>query len=189
MERLRKGMVLYMTCKETQSRITPFIHDQLNLKEMEAFIEHVQSCKECREELEVYYALLTAMEQLDEDRTLSDNYNMELDMKIEREQEKIVHAKFLFYRKKIRLVIVILMIVLLLSFRYTNNHIQPRDLLSRSTFRMRIMFQGDEETPLDTDLKKYLEKQTKEQKQAMEQQQKKKPSMEQKSDTQAKTDR
>jgi hypothetical protein len=154
-----------MTCREAQSQITPFIHNQLNLKETEAFIEHVQSCKECREELEVYYALLTAMEQLDEDKTLSNNFNMELNMKLEKEQEKIVHARFIYYRKKIRLVIMILLIVFLLSFRYTNNHIQPRDLLTESNFRLRIMFQEDKKPSFEADLRKYLKELTIEQKQ------------------------
>ena len=41
---------------KAQSLITGFINDELDIGELERFILHIQSCKECREELEVYYA-------------------------------------------------------------------------------------------------------------------------------------
>lgn len=149
-----------MTCRKVQSLITPFIYDKLNnIKEMEEFIEHVQSCPECREELEVYYALLTAMEQLDTDKTLSDNFSLELKNKLEKEQEKIVHSRFLFFQKKIRLLLMILIIVFILSFRYTSNHIQPRDLLPESNFRLRIMFRENRKSSFEADLQNYMEQQ------------------------------
>jgi hypothetical protein len=57
------------------------------------------------------------------------------------------------------------LIVFLLSFRYTNNHIQPRDLLTESNFRLRIMFQEDKKPSFEADLRKYLKELTIEQKQ------------------------
>lgn len=73
-----------MNCKRAQGLITAFINEQLkDDNEMKAFVEHMDSCAECREELEVTYALLTAMKQLDEDTDLSDNYIAELNQKIE----------------------------------------------------------------------------------------------------------
>ena len=59
-----------MTCLDTQRMIIRFINDDLSLEELELFLDHVNSCSECREELEVYYALITAMKQLDEDEIL-----------------------------------------------------------------------------------------------------------------------
>ena len=64
-----------MTCTETQSLIKAFINDELNINEQEEFIQHIESCPNCREELEVYYAILTAMKQLDEDKNLSGDYS------------------------------------------------------------------------------------------------------------------
>lgn len=73
-----------MDCKQAQGLIAAFINEQLNdEEEMKAFLEHVETCAECREELEVTYSLMTAMKQLDEDTDLSDNYIADLNHKIE----------------------------------------------------------------------------------------------------------
>ena len=72
-----------MDCKRALELIVPFINEQLNPEEMEAFLNHIDSCPECREELEVNYSLMTAMKQLDENTDLSDNYIEELNQKIE----------------------------------------------------------------------------------------------------------
>ena len=73
-----------MDCKRAQELITAFINEQLkDDDEMKAFLEHMDECAECREELEVTYSLLTAMKQLDEGTDLSDNYIAELNQKIE----------------------------------------------------------------------------------------------------------
>lgn len=132
-----------MTCMKTQSMITPFINDKLDLKETEEFIDHIHSCSECREELEVYYALLTAMKQLDEDKNLSDDYNMELTAKLEKAQEKIIHVKFTYYRKKGALLLLILMVVFFTSFRYTNRDNEEEKMVAESTFRMRMSFRQE----------------------------------------------
>jgi tRNA threonylcarbamoyladenosine modification (KEOPS) complex Cgi121 subunit len=126
---------------KVQSLITPFINDKLNLKETEEFIDHVQSCPECREELEVYYALLTAMKQLDEDKNLSDDFSMELSAKLEKAQEKIIHAKFTYYLKKGVLLLVIILIAFFFSIRYSANRIEEEEL--KSNYRLRISFRQD----------------------------------------------
>lgn len=71
-----------MDCKRAMELMTQFINGQLNTEDVEAFLNHVESCQECREELEVNYSLMTAMKQLDEDTDLSDNYIEELNQKI-----------------------------------------------------------------------------------------------------------
>ena len=73
-----------MDCKRTQELIVPFVNEQLNdAEEMKAFLEHIDGCAECREELEVNYSLMTALKQLDEDTDLSDDYIAELNDKME----------------------------------------------------------------------------------------------------------
>ena len=44
-----------MTCKEAEQMVMPYINDELTDKELEAFLDHVYSCKACYEELEIYY--------------------------------------------------------------------------------------------------------------------------------------
>ena len=47
-----------MDCKEVQKLFIPFIDDRLDLKELEGFLQHIEGCKECKEEYEVYYTLI-----------------------------------------------------------------------------------------------------------------------------------
>ncbi len=107
-----------MTCIKAQSMITPFINNKLGIKEMEEFLEHVEVCPDCMEELEYYYTLLTAMRQLDEDKNLSIDYKLELAAKIKKAQDKIVHVKYTYYRKITILVIFMLALAFLLGIRY-----------------------------------------------------------------------
>ena len=72
-----------MDCKKAMELMTQFINEQLDADDVQAFLDHIDSCPECREELEVTYSLMTAMKQLDEDTDLSDNYIEELNQKIE----------------------------------------------------------------------------------------------------------
>ena len=90
-----------MTCIEAQALITPFINDKLSVVQLEKFLEHVQNCPDCMEELEVYFALLTAMRQLDEDEEVSSNFKLALKNKINESEEKILRAKMNHIRKRV----------------------------------------------------------------------------------------
>lgn len=46
-----------MDCKEIQYLIPAFAQNQLTLKEEEIFVNHVADCRECKEELEIYYIM------------------------------------------------------------------------------------------------------------------------------------
>lgn len=72
-----------MDCKRAMELMTQFINETLDAEDVQAFLDHIDSCPECREELEVTYSLMTAMKQLDEGSDLSDNYIEELNTKIE----------------------------------------------------------------------------------------------------------
>ncbi len=72
-----------MDCERVQELIAPFVNGKLNTEETEEFLRHIDTCSECKEELEVSYSLMTAMKQLDEGTDLSDNYIQELNDKIE----------------------------------------------------------------------------------------------------------
>lgn len=104
-----------MTCMEAQALITPFIIDQLDIVTLEQFIDHVEKCADCKEELEVYYALLTAMKQLDEDEEVSADFAKELENKINDSQEKILRAKIVHIRKRVLFFILVIFIGLFTS--------------------------------------------------------------------------
>lgn len=147
-----------MTCMQAQSMITPFINNKLKLKELEEFLDHIASCPVCREELEVYYALLTAMKQLDEDKNLSSDFGVELDQKLERSREWILHAKFTYYRKKIILLLTILILAFIISIGYANKGV-PENPVTRSKFQIRNSFREEPGGYYELILQEYLEKQ------------------------------
>ncbi|NLC18665.1 MAG: hypothetical protein GX757_05495 [Clostridiales bacterium] len=149
-----------MNCNCFQSMIVPFINDELTIKELEPFLDHVTGCQNCMEELEIYYTLLTAMRQLDEDKSLSGDYKRELMHRLEAAQERIVHAKYTYYRKKAILILVIAVIAFLLNFRYTSDlsddyiDINPEI----SDFHIRRAFKSVGNSELESLLEDYIDR-------------------------------
>lgn len=66
-----------MTCKEAENLVIPYIHHELDDEVMEEFLEHIESCENCKEELEIYYTVEAGIRQLDKD---TGNYNIKGDM-------------------------------------------------------------------------------------------------------------
>ena len=56
-----------MDCREAQSLIIPFIEGKLNDEQNTIFIDHVEHCSDCYDELEVYFIALSGIRQLDGD--------------------------------------------------------------------------------------------------------------------------
>ena len=147
-----------MTCSKAQSMIMQFINNKLSLKETDEFINHISSCAECKEELEVYYALLTAMRQLDEDKTLTSDFSQELNDKLEQAKERIVHARFTYFRKKIILILTILILALFISMRYAVKSEEEHNV-TQSEFRIRAPFDNKGIRENERLLQEYLRQQ------------------------------
>ena len=78
-----------MNCLKAQTCITAYIDGTLSKDEVEDFLLHVKSCKNCREELEIYYTLIEATRQLDEGVLTTNDFMKELEDKINRELKEI----------------------------------------------------------------------------------------------------
>lgn len=107
-----------MNCIEAQRLIMSFINDKLDINQLEEFINHVNSCPDCMEELEVYYVLLAGMKQLDEDKELSDDFHQDLMNILRQSEERIIHDKILHIRKRVILIVMITLIAITSSFRF-----------------------------------------------------------------------
>ena len=66
-----------MTCKEAERLVIPYIHHQLDDDTMSEFLEHIEVCPNCKEELEIYYTVEAGIRQLDKD---TGHYNIKGDM-------------------------------------------------------------------------------------------------------------
>lgn len=106
-----------MNCIDAQRQIMPFINNELDINQLEDFINHVNYCPNCMDELEVYYVLLTSMKQLDEDKELSNDYHLDLMELISQSEERILHDKLVHIRKRVILIVMITIVAILSSFR------------------------------------------------------------------------
>ena len=106
-----------MTHFEIQNIIMPFINRELNDDELEEFLDHVRTCSECMEELEVYYTLVTSMKQLDEDQELSDDYRQDLIDLLDDSYEQIKNNKKKHLTKQISLFVIIGLIAFTSTYR------------------------------------------------------------------------
>lgn len=101
-----------MDCRETQSLVRAYIDDKIPPRKLEEFIEHVEACPSCYDELETYYTLFFAMKYLDEDRHSS--YNIK-EMLSEDLKRKMAHARYC-RRRKVAGIIFLLVMALILLF-------------------------------------------------------------------------
>ena len=56
-----------MTCLEAQSNIMAFIEKKLPDDVIPDFVKHMRYCKNCREELEIYFTVDVGIRQLDQE--------------------------------------------------------------------------------------------------------------------------
>ena len=104
-----------MNCLEAQSKIIAYIDNKLEKEEKTDFLKHITRCKDCKEELNIYYTMIEGMRQLDSNLPLSRDFSKELDERINRE---LKHNKQEFFRSSV--CIVVLGLLGFLIFGYVN---------------------------------------------------------------------
>lgn len=60
-------------CKKYQKLIEKFDTDELSLKQEEDFCRHINSCADCREELEIYYIFSYGLHEEENDNLIFDS--------------------------------------------------------------------------------------------------------------------
>ena len=98
-----------MDCSEAEELVTRYINHTLSIKELEEFLEHIESCSSCYEELETYFIVHEAMMQLDEEEE-----NSMLDFKHLLEQD-IRKSRWYIYRQKSKNLMLAILFVLLVG--------------------------------------------------------------------------
>ena len=56
-----------MNCRTAEEMVNQYMNHTLSIEEMEEFLDHIQSCSSCYDELETYFIVHEAMQQLAED--------------------------------------------------------------------------------------------------------------------------
>lgn len=83
-----------MDCKTTVRMITPYIQDELSDEETEEFLDHIQHCASCRNELEMNYIITEGIRLLDSG---SDNFDVKgaMERAIRRSYKKLREIRLL----------------------------------------------------------------------------------------------
>ncbi len=58
-----------MDCKKAQQQIELYLADELDTDELEAFMEHMDSCEDCRDELEIQFLVREGLARLEDGST------------------------------------------------------------------------------------------------------------------------
>lgn len=103
-----------MNCLEAQGLIMKYINNELSPIDLENFLEHIDKCPDCKEELEIYYVLTTGMQQLDNDYVDTYNFHDAFEKQLEKSRKDMELNSTGYLFKIIVLDIIILLIALLL---------------------------------------------------------------------------
>lgn len=70
-----------MKCKETEKMIPLFLEDELDTDDLRDFMDHIESCEECKEELSIQFLVSEGMARLETGNVF--NLQSELKMQME----------------------------------------------------------------------------------------------------------
>ncbi|WP_167956276.1 anti-sigma factor family protein [Anaerosporobacter faecicola] len=148
-----------MTCKEAQGLIMPYINDKLDVDQLEEFLTHIEQCSDCKEELEVYFTLLTGMKQLDEDKNLSGNLHVDFEKSLHKSEERIRKTRLNYVRKRMIYVMICFAFCILVN---TNQGIsmdkEPvEETIEESSYYNKYYYYMDRPTVLKQELQKHYD--------------------------------
>ena len=102
-----------MECKEIQKLFIPFIDDKLSVSDLSAFLDHMDTCKECREEYDIYYTVIMGMRYLDERQNISE-FKLDSGQKLRSAADYLLKYRILLLEKYILLAVLCIGVILLL---------------------------------------------------------------------------
>ncbi|MCX4307747.1 MAG: zf-HC2 domain-containing protein [Acetatifactor sp.] len=62
-----------MDCKEVEKKIPSFLDEELDGKGLSEFVQHIEGCPECMEELSIQFLVTEGMERLEQ----GNNFNLQ----------------------------------------------------------------------------------------------------------------
>ena len=102
-----------MECKEIQKLFIPFIDDKLSVSDLAAFLDHMDTCNECREEYDIYYTVIMGMRYLDERQNISE-FKLDSEQKLHSAADYLLKYRILLLEKYILLAVLCIGVILLL---------------------------------------------------------------------------
>ena len=106
-----------MNCKDTERMIPLFLTNELNNKDLNYFLMHVENCTECMEELTIQYLVMTGTSIIEEGKSF--NLRKALNELISNATRKVNKWKILMllsYFAEIIILIIMLIILIVVVF-------------------------------------------------------------------------
>ncbi len=119
-----------MDCREAQALIMPFIEGKLSDEQTEKFLDHIDQCTDCYDELEVYYIVMVGVKQLDDEEHLIVDFNGDLKKYIDYKKEQLARKHSRAARIRGALAAVLVLIVTVAGFLSYSIYKHP-DLVAR----------------------------------------------------------
>ncbi len=76
----QKAIIIYLSngmieleCREYEKQVQSFLKDEMEDTQMLAFMEHVQICPRCYEELEIYHSVYDGLELMEQEEPLMEH--------------------------------------------------------------------------------------------------------------------
>ncbi len=141
-----------MNCLTAQSLIIKYVNDELSNLELEAFLNHVEECADCMEELRIYYILSKGMQQLDEDKVINYNFHQQFEESLDEARHTIVKASMKKMRKMIIVNFIIIIFPLIFTYSYNRDKYLKQPIYSTvtiSNYDLKYYFFEDKDTTLD----------------------------------------
>ena len=109
-----------ITCREIAGMIPDYLEGRLSGRQLEHFLEHIRTCRNCYEELETNYMVGRTIRYLDEGMTQADSFDfrpmLENDLEV---QEKEIRRKKGVRRVQFVILLFTLLLTLLLILDLT----------------------------------------------------------------------
>ena len=131
-----------MDCLEFQGNMIQYVNGELSFKDKEQFMEHVRSCDECRDELEIYYIILNSMRQMDDEVQLTDDFHGEYLAQLLSTEAELFVRKRSRARRRIALPVVVGATVLLTGLSREQNVVTWDR--NHSVYEMKFRFSENE---------------------------------------------
>ena len=94
-----------MTCTEFEKIIPDFLTQEMDFRTMKKFIEHMDTCKECHEELAIQFLVAEGMQHLEDGDAF--DLQRELDIRrVEAENRVKYHSLFLYLGAGLELIVI-----------------------------------------------------------------------------------
>ena len=116
---------IIMKCEKALTKIEAYIDHTLSGRELEEFLEHVKSCRECYDELETYYIISVGMRYLEEENLESYNIPKMLQEDLHT-RERQVRRRNIFRKTAVFLGVLFFIVLLVLMLSYLGHLELPR---------------------------------------------------------------